>query len=87
MLPTISNENKLQSILDFKVCKKLLYEAIKNNEPCVILCPHYSINIASKYEDGEALQWDLDELGDYLDNNYIEVSDYDDLIINLYCED
>lgn len=79
----ISPENKLQNILDFDVCKKLLMDAINKGETYVILCPHYSINIASKYEDGEELQWDLDELSEYLDNNYVSVSDYDDLVSDL----
>lgn len=80
--PTISPDNKLQSILDFDVCKQLVDKAKANNETCVILCPHYSINIQSKFEDGEALQWDLDELSDYI-GEYVEVSDFDDLVINL----
>lgn len=78
----ISKENQLTKILDFKACKRLMQQAKKNNDSCVILCPHYSINIASKYDDGEDLQFDLDELGDYL-GQYVEVSDYDDLIINI----
>jgi hypothetical protein len=81
-LKQISKDNKLTNILNFAACKQLVRKAKKNNDSCVILCPHYSINIASKYEDCEALGFDLDELSDYL-GNYVEVSDYDDLVINL----
>lgn len=73
---------RLRSILDFDVCKQLVKEAIDKKESCVILCPHYSINVQSKYEDGEQLQWDLDELQDYIEVA-IQVSDYDDLIVDL----
>ena len=78
----ISPENILQNIIDFDVCKKMVESAIINNESIVILCPHYSINIASKFEDGEQLQFDMDELSDYI-GYFIEVSDYDDMIVNL----
>lgn len=77
---TISPENKLQEILDFDVCKQLVDKAVKNNEGAATLCPHYSINVQSRFEDGEQLQWDLDELSDYI-GHYVEVSDYDDLIV------
>lgn len=77
----ISSDNKLVHILDIEVCKQLVHEAIERNEPSVILCPHYSINIAAKYEDSEQLQFDLDELSDYL-GHFVEVSQYDDLVIN-----
>lgn len=81
----ISKDNQLTKILDFKACKNAVTN-VKNNEGYVILCPHYSINIASKYEDGEALQYDLDELSDYI-GAFVEVSDYDDLVVNLQTED
>ncbi len=79
-------EAKLRSILDFAVCKSIIDKGIAKGETYFILCPHYSINIASKYEDGEELQFDLDELSDYL-GAYVEVSDYDDLVLNLYSND
>lgn len=78
----ISTENTLQNIIDFNVCKKLIEDAKANNETMVILCPHYSINIASKFEDGESLQWDMDELSEYI-GEMVEVSDYDDMVIYL----
>ena len=81
----ISPENILQNIIDFEVCKKLVDKAKANNESMVILCPHYSINIASKFEDGEQLQWDMDELGEYV-GEFIEVSDYDDMVVYLTIE-
>lgn len=81
MNTTISFENKLQNILDFDLCAKMVQDAVSKNESCVILCAHYSINIASKYEDGEALQYDLDELSDYV-GYFVSVSDYDDLVID-----
>ncbi len=83
----ISPENILQNIIDFNACKKLVKQAKNNNESMVILCPYYSINIASKFEDGEQLQWDMDELSDYI-GVLVEVSDYDDMVVYLSnCED
>ena len=81
----ISPENILQNIIDFEVCKKLVDKAKANNESMVILCPHYSINIASKFYDREQLQWDLDELSEYV-GEMIEVSDYDDMVVYLTIE-
>jgi hypothetical protein len=75
-------DNNLINILSFDKCLLLVKAGIKNKDSVVILCPHYSINIASKYDDVEMLQWDLDELSDYL-GYYAEVSDYDDLIVSL----
>lgn len=81
----ISENNKLQHILDFDICKTLVEEE-KARDPKtgdnVILCPLYSINIASKYEDGQALDDDLQELSEYI-GEYVEVSQYDDLIVIL----
>lgn len=77
----ISSDNKLINILDIELCKQLVKEAIERDEPSVILCPHYSINIAAKYTDHEQLQFDLDELADFL-GHFIQVSQYDDLVIN-----
>lgn len=79
---TIEAYNKLATILDFNKCKALVKQAIANHETCVILCPNYSINVQSKYEDGEALQFDLDELEQYTGYS-VEVSDYNDLIVDL----
>lgn len=73
---------KLESILKFEVLKAIIEKGITKGESCVILCPHYSINIASRYESGEELQFDLDQLSDYL-GHYVSVSDYDDLVVNL----
>lgn len=78
----ISPDNKLTNILDFDVCKKMFEDAVKNGENYIILCPHYSINIASKYEDCEDLDFDLDELNEYI-GTLTEVSQYDDLVIDL----
>lgn len=75
-------EIKLRSILDFKKCQDLINNAIDKNDSCVILCPNYSINIASKYEDSEELNYDLEELSDYL-GHFVQVSDYNDLIVDL----
>lgn len=79
----MNTENKLKSILDFDVCNRMVQDAINKGENCVILCPHYSINIASKYkyEDGEELQYDLDDLSDHV-GYFVSVSDYDDLVID-----
>lgn len=78
----ISTDNRLKDILDFDLCKKLVEDADAKEEEIVILCPHYSINIAMKYDDGEALQFDLDELSDHI-GHMVEVSDFDDLIVDL----
>jgi hypothetical protein len=82
MKAIISPENKLTEILDFGKCLQLVNDARANNESMIILCPHYSINIASKYDDGEALSYDMDELSDYLDA-FVEVSDFDDMVVYL----
>lgn len=82
------NHNKLKEILDFGKCKEMVDKAIENNSTDnVILCPLYSINIQRNPlydtdEGGENLQWDLDELEAFIGHS-IEVSDYDDLIVNL----
>jgi hypothetical protein len=60
--------------------------AKEKNETLVILCPHYSINVQGKYEDGEELQFDLEELSDYI-GNYVSVNDYDDLVVDLTTEE
>ncbi len=86
MKTLISTENKLQNILDFDVCKSIVDAAKAKNENYVILCALYSINIASKYDDGENLQWDLDELSDYI-GEYVSVSDYDDLVVDMSGEE
>lgn len=82
----ISNQNLLANILDFDVCKQLVQDAKDKGETCVILCPHYSINVQSKIYDGEQLQFDLDELEIYIGET-VEVSDYDDLVVNFYNEE
>ncbi len=83
----ISSENILQNIIDFDICKKIVDKGRDKNQQMVILCPHYSINIASKFEDVEQLQWDMDELSDYI-GEFVEVSDYDDMVVYLdKCED
>jgi len=77
---------RLKSILDFDTCKTMVETAKEKNETLVILCPHYSINVQSKYEDGEELQFDLEELSDYI-GNYVSVNDYDDLVVDLTTEE
>lgn len=80
------DENKLKEILDFDKCKQLVDDAKAKGETCVILCPHYSINVQSKFEDGEQLQWDLDELEQHIGET-VQVSDFDDLVVYLVSED
>lgn len=82
----ISPENKLATILAFDTCKTMVEQAIEDNDTCVILCPNYSINIASKYDDCEELQYDLDELSEYIGGYYVEVSQFDDLVVNFISE-
>lgn len=47
----------------------------------VILCPHYSINIQSRYDDGEQMDWDFDGLEQELGETLM-VNDYDDLVVD-----
>lgn len=82
----ISPENKLATLLDIDKCKIMYEEAKAKKESCVILACHYSINIANKYNDDETLQSDLEELEEYL-GELLEVSQYDDLVINLVSPD
>jgi hypothetical protein len=73
--------NKLTKILDIEVIRQMIANCPQDE--VVIVCPHYSINIASEYEDCEELQWDLNELENDLDCVF-EVNDYDDLIIDVH---
>jgi len=72
---------KLDGYLDFEECKRLIDQAKEDGEAMVILCQHYSINVASKYEDGEELQYDLDDFSDRL-GHFLEVNSYDDLVVD-----
>ena len=69
--------NLFLTLLDVDACKKLIATTPESEN--VILIPHYSINIASEYEDGELLQAHWEELEEAL-GSMLEVSDYDDLI-------
>lgn len=64
-------------ILDMEGSKKVIEECPEGET--VILIPHYSINVQSKYEDGEELQDDLDAVEAQLGTS-VMVNDYDDLI-------
>lgn len=77
---TFGRELKILTLLDFDTCKQIIDRTPKGEN--AILCPHYSINIASQYEDGEQLDWDLNDLEDMLGHT-LTVSDYDDLIVEL----
>lgn len=79
---SMNTNNKLATILDFDKCKSLIEQAVKDKETYIILCPNYSINVQSKYEDCEALEFDLDELEQYIGHS-VEVNDYNDLIVDL----
>lgn len=83
---TIHSDNKLATILDFDNCRTLVAEALEREEPSVILCPHYSINILAKYGDIQELVLDMDELGEYVGGYYPEVSDFEDLVINFIAD-
>lgn len=82
----ISPDNMLATLLDIDKCKLMYEEAKTKKESCIILACNYSINIANKYNDGESLQFDLEELEEYL-GNLLEVSQYDDLVINFVSPD
>lgn len=75
--------NHFLEVLDLEVCKTLVEHARKN-KTMEVLCPHYSINIQSKYDDGEQMDWDFDELEQELGAT-LSVNDYDDLIVD--CSD
>ena len=68
---------RLFEVIDVPKCKELIAKCPLDE--VVILVPHFSINVQSHYEDGEQLQWDLDELESYIGHT-VEVNDYDDLI-------
>jgi len=67
----------ITDVLDVEEAKKAI-AACPEGETCILI-PHYSINVQSKYEDGEELQNDLDELEEQLGLPLI-VNDYDDLV-------
>lgn len=73
--------NHFFEMLDIDKCKELIQRA-KERKEIAILCPHYSINIQSKYNDSkdpEQMNWDFDDFENALDCT-LSVSDYDDLI-------
>lgn len=75
--------------LDIEKCKKIVEET-KEGE-IGILCSHYSINIQSKYyqdEDlePEAMDFDFEEFQEEL-GHWMEVNEYDDLIISKVSEE
>lgn len=76
---TTNMENRFLELLDIEKCKQLISECPEDE--IVILCPHYSINIASFYEDGEQLQWDFDDFDEAI-GEQCYVNDYDDLCCN-----
>jgi hypothetical protein len=77
-LSQVSKDNQLTKYIDFKQARYISRKCRVRKDEICILVPHYSINIARNYQDQEALQYDLDELSDYL-GQFVYVSDYDDL--------
>jgi len=81
---TISDGNKLASMLNLKKCKEMIKNCAKDET--VILIPHYSIN-KPEYSNEQYIngydQDDFFELEDYF-NCCLIVSDYDDLIADPY---
>ena len=72
-------KNVFLELLDIDKCKQLIAQCPKDE--IVILCPHYSINIQSKYEDGEQMDWDFTDFEDAI-GEQMYVNDYDDLCCN-----
>lgn len=70
--------NYFTALLDIDSIKK----EIESGETYIILLPHYSINIQSKYSDGEECDNDWNDFEDQIGHT-MEVNDYDDLIIDL----
>ena len=71
--------SRLSTILNFDTCAEIV--ASCPQDLVAILCPNYSIHVASKYEDGQELAWDLDELSEIL-GHCVFVNDYDDLVVD-----
>lgn len=78
----ISTDNRLQHIIDFDACKRVVNKSKQEFKTLIVLVPHFSINVQSKYEDGEQLQEDWIELENYIGES-LEVNDYDDLVVDL----
>lgn len=76
-LETSNEAFSITDILDIENAKKLIKDCPKD-EVCILI-PHYSINVQSKYEDGEELENDLHDLERELGIN-LQVNDYDDLV-------
>lgn len=72
-------KNVFFELLDIARCKELIKQT-PSDEIC-ILCPHYSINIQSRYGNSEQCQYDLEDLEDAL-GYYVYVNDYDDLCVD-----
>jgi hypothetical protein len=73
--------NYFLETLDVEACKELIAKTRKDE--ITILCPHYSINIQSKYFhddtiDPESMHWDWEDFEQLLDTTLF-VNDYDDL--------
>lgn len=62
-----------------------------NEMRLIILCPHYSINIQSKYFysecDPEQIDWDWQDFESQLQDVTLSVNDYDDLVIEIFPDD
>jgi hypothetical protein len=71
-----THDNHFLMMLDVNKCKALI--ARTPSDEITILCPNYSINIQSKYEDGELCNADFDALEELLGETLF-VNDYDDL--------
>lgn len=90
-------KNLFLELLDVEKCKQLIKKT--NEGEIAILLGHYSINIASVYNNtptpdyliekgcdlSEQMQWDWDEFEQKL-GYQMEVSDYDDLIVNKHSD-
>lgn len=70
--------NHFKALLDIDSIK----QEIESGETYIILLPHYSINIQSKYSDVEECDNEWNDFEDEIGHT-MEVNDYDDLVIDL----
>lgn len=68
--------NHFKEMLNIDTCKRLIAKC--PDDEIVILCPNYSINIQSKYSDGEQMDWDFEDFEESIGESLF-VNDYDDL--------
>jgi hypothetical protein len=77
-------KNQFLEMLDVEKCKSLIAKC--REDEVAILCPHYSINIASKYrksKNPDQLFHDWEKFEEKIGHS-MQVSCYDDLIVDVH---